>query len=109
MRESYKRAQRYLQTREMEKDEEDIKEMFKKQLLLVAGFASEEIKQEHLELPDEEFQKLVRERLTAEMQNNGAKQKVVPVGEVEIYIKDGWEFVSALPGDKAVLKLPELS
>jgi hypothetical protein len=40
------------------------------------------------------------------MANNGSKQKVVPVSEVEGYISNGWEFVAALPNDRAVVKVP---
>jgi len=109
MRESYRKAQKYLQTTESERDEDDIRRMFKKQLLLVAGLKPEEIKDEHLELSDEEFQKIVREKLVKEMQNNGAKQKVVGVNEVENYLVKGWEFVNILPNNRAILKLPELS
>ena len=109
MRGSYKKAQKYLQTIETEKGEEDIKKMFKKQLLLVAGFKQEEIKDEYSELDDEEFQKLVREKLTEGMKNSGKKQKVVEVSEVENYLISGWEFVGTLPNNKAVLKLQELS
>jgi hypothetical protein len=40
------------------------------------------------------------------MKDNGSKQKVVAVNEVEHYISDGWEFVATLPNDKAIVKVP---
>jgi hypothetical protein len=49
---------------------------------------------------------LVKEKLLGVMQNNGAKQKVIPHGEVESYIIKGWEFVASLPKGKAIVKLP---
>jgi integrase len=107
MRESYKKAQKYLQTISFEESKEDIEKLFKKQLLLVAGFRPEEIKEEDLELSDEEFQKKIRERLLMEMKNNGAKQKVIRLNEVEKYLQEGWEFISVLPRNKAIVKLPE--
>jgi hypothetical protein len=108
MRESYAKAEKYLQTIETAK-EEDIKRMFKRQLLLVAGFKAEEITNQQLELNEEEFQKIVRGKLVTEMKNNGAKQRVVQTNEVESYLQEGWEFVGSLPRNKAILKLPELS
>jgi site-specific recombinase XerD len=105
MRESYRKAQRFLQTTDTEKEEEEIKKMFKKQLLMVAGFKEEEIKEGHLELEDEEFQKLVRDRLVKEVGNNSVRQKLVDVDKIEIYLKNGWEFVSVLPDNRAILKL----
>jgi site-specific recombinase XerD len=104
MRESYAKAQKYLQTIETERAE-DVTRAFKRQLLLVVGFTAEEIKDEYLELGDEEFQKLAREKLTASPASNGARQKVVNLREVELHLSHGWEFVGTLPNHKAVLKL----
>ncbi len=106
LRESYKRSQKFLQTIETEKHE-DIKTMFKKQLLSVAGFKEDEIKDEYLEMEPEEFQELVRKRLAKEVFNNGVRQKLVEENEVESYLNRGWEFVNILPNtNKAVLKIP---
>jgi site-specific recombinase XerD len=107
MRESYRKAQKFLQTGETEKDEEDIKKMFKKELLLVAGLKPEDINDEQLEMSDEDFHKVIREKLIQQVSNNGNRQKVVGVHEVENYLASGWEFVSVLPNNRAVLKLPE--
>jgi hypothetical protein len=40
------------------------------------------------------------------MKNNGARQRVVPLGRVERYVREGWEFVAALPNGKAIVRLP---
>jgi hypothetical protein len=40
------------------------------------------------------------------MVNNGSKQKVIPINEVESHLTQGWEFVAALPDNKAILKIP---
>lgn len=108
MRDSYTKCQKYLQTAEGGK-EEDVTKEFKRQLLLVAGFKSDEIKEEHLDLEDEEFQKLVRDRLVTEVKINGARQKVVEINRVEDHLADGWEFVAALPDNRAILRLPKLA
>jgi len=108
MREAYRRSQEFLQTTEREEtSEEKLRESFRKQLLLVAGFSQEEIgKMDLSSIGDEEFQEMVRQRLLGAMANNGARQKAVPVGDVESYLAEGWEFVATLPNDKAIIKLP---
>lgn len=55
---------------------------------------------------DEEFQKMVREKLLGLMANNGSRQKAIRTAEVENYLRQGWEYVASLPDDRAVLKLP---
>ncbi|MDG6969449.1 MAG: hypothetical protein JRN13_03060 [Nitrososphaerota archaeon] len=57
-------------------------------------------------IKDEDFQKMVREKLLGAMANNGSRQKVIHTGEVERYIQHGWEYVASLSDDRAILKLP---
>jgi uncharacterized membrane protein YqiK len=109
MRQSYSKAQEYLETAgaAIRTSEEKMREAFRRQLLLVAGFKEEEIDSKSLaEADGEEFLAMVRQRLLGEMVNNGATQRVVALDEVEKYVAQGWEFVAALPNGKAVLKLP---
>lgn len=76
-------------------------------LAKVGGHKKEELDKLDLEnLPDEEVQRMVRERLMGTMASNGGRQRVVPVGEVENHLQKGYDFVSLLLGDKAILKLP---
>ncbi|MBI4446869.1 MAG: site-specific integrase [Acidobacteria bacterium] len=104
MRASYARAQKYLQTVAARDSTEEMTKAFKKQLLLVAGLKPSEITDEHLGLDDDEFQKLVRERLLKEVSRNQPGQRVVDVAEVEAHLTQGWEFVGLLPNEKAILK-----
>jgi integrase len=86
---------------------EDVKLELKKQLLLVAGFKEGEI--EKLDLSstsDDDFQKLVREKLLGQLVNNGNRQRVVGLEEIPKVLKEGWEFISALGPDRAVVRLP---
>jgi FKBP-type peptidyl-prolyl cis-trans isomerase (trigger factor) len=108
MREAYRRSQEFLQTVEVERtSEEKLKEEFRKQLLLVAGFKQEEVeKMDVMSKSDEEFQGLVRERLLGKMANNGASQKVIDLDEVENHLAMGWEFVAPLSNGKAIMKIP---
>ena len=108
MREAYARSQEYLQTTRPELPSElKMREEFNRRLLLFAGFKLGEIEQmDPASIADEELQKKIGERFAAFMKNNGARQKVVPLDKIERYIKEGWEFVAALPNKKAVIKLP---
>jgi len=103
MRESYGKAQKYVQTMETSA-EEDVTKGFKRQLLLVAGYKPEEIKDEQLDLGEEDFEILVRDRLVAGAPQNPARQKVIDERELGNVLADGWEFVSNLPTGKVVVK-----
>ena len=86
---------------------ENVKDELRRQLLLVAGFKDEGIGKIDLsKITDEEFQKMVREKLLGAMANNGNRQKVVPSSEVRDLIHQGWEYVAQLPTGEAVVRLP---
>ena len=107
MHEAYKRSQDYLQTTKAEVGEEKIKEAFKKQLLAVAGFSEEELaKYNAANMTDEELHNLVRQRLLGVMANNGSRQKVVAITDVERWLAEGWEYVTSIPNDRAIVKMP---
>jgi hypothetical protein len=107
MREAYGRSQKFLQTTgRYESSEERLRESFRKQLLLVAGFSSEEMEELDLSMDDEAFQEMVRRKLMGAMVNNGASQRVVDVDEVEHFLSGGWDFVATLPNERVVIKLP---
>jgi hypothetical protein len=108
MREAYRRSQEFLQTVEAEGTrKEKVREEFRKQLLLVAGFKQDETeKMDVMSKSDDEFQGLVRERLLGKMANNGARQKVINLDEVEDHVASGWEFVATLSNDKAIMRIP---
>jgi len=59
MREAYKRSQKFIQTTGGETSE-NVKETFRKQLLLVAGFSPEEVEALDPSMDDEAFQEMVR-------------------------------------------------
>lgn len=107
MREAYaKAAAKYLSTSGRE-EKRDIRTELARQLLLISGFKPEEVDSIDLgKMKDEEIQEAVRHRLLGVMANNGNHQKVIPVAEVDDFISRGWEFVAALPKERAVLRLP---
>ena len=95
-----------LRKRGMNQDE--INKSFRRLILMqVAGYSAEEVDKLDLSsIKDEDLQKMVRERLLGAMVNNGSRQKVIQIGEVEKYVQQGWEYVASLPDDRAILKLP---
>ena len=107
MRESYKKCTKYFETAVREASENDAKLFFEKQLLLAVGYKEDEIERIDLEhITDEDFQKLLRDKIAGAMTNNGNKQRVISLNDVEKYIEQGYEFVASLPNGKAIMKLP---
>jgi integrase len=86
----------------------EIKQSFRREILIqVAGYSQDDVDKLDLSsIKDEDFQKMVRERLLGVMANNGSRQKVIHAAEVEQYIHQGWEYVASLSDDRAILKLP---
>jgi site-specific recombinase XerD len=107
MREAYKKSQEYLQTIKVEKTSEDeLRQAFRKQLLLVAGFRKDEVdKMDLFAMSDEEIQSIIRQRLLGEKEND-CKQKVIAISEVERFLEKGWEYVATLPNKKVIIKFP---
>lgn len=93
--------------RQVRVDVEKMRIDFRRQLLLVAGFSDQEISKVDLHATsDEDFQSVIRQKLVGTMQENGSRQKVIPLDGVEAHVAQGWEYVAALPGERAIVKLP---
>jgi hypothetical protein len=88
--------------------QEEIKQSFRREILMqVAGYSQEAVDKLDLSsIKDEEFQKMVREKLLGVMANNGNRQKVIPIGELKAHIGQGWEYLAQLPDSDVVVKLP---
>ena len=105
MREAYRRSQEYLQTTKPETTEERLRDAFRKQLLLVAGFTQQEAEELELSsLSDEKFQEIVRSRLLGGGTEDCGREKVVDLHEIERYLARGWEYVATLPNERVVVK-----
>jgi hypothetical protein len=107
MREAYRKSQEFLQTKRPEgPKEEDLKFMFRAELLRMAGYDDEEIEKAGLlELPEDKFREELRERLLGVKGNNNGNQKLISIDEIETYLEKGWEFVTSLPNDRVVVRL----
>ena len=107
MREAYRKSQSLLQTMEqVEAGEEQLRESFRKQMLLVSGFTSNEVETLDPDMSDEEFQELVRKKLLGAITKEGNNQRVVSIREVEEFLGNGWNFVAMLTNEKVILKQP---
>ena len=107
LRGAYRRSQEYLQTGRSESDsEERLRDSFRKQLLLIAGFTSEEVKRMDRSMDDASFQETVRRRLVGQSGDGGGSQRVVSVGDVDVFLSRRWGYVASLPGDKIILRGP---
>jgi len=114
MRDAYRRSLSFLETTKPADHEAELKASFRRQMLLVAGLSEKEIGRMDLDaLTDAELQRIVREKLVgAPTPNgnghaNGGKQKVVPLSGVEAYLEQGWQWVTQLPDDRAVVRFSD--
>jgi hypothetical protein len=108
MRESYAKSQEFLQTKVLEgPKEEDLKRMFRSELLRMAGFTEEAIEKDSLwDMSEEELRDIIRERLLGTKAKNNCQQMVIEMDKIEQYVAEGWEFVTALPNSRVILRFP---
>jgi len=84
MRESYRKCQKYLQTiGSDDTSEERLKETFRKQLLLVAGFSSDEVEKLDPSMDDEAFQEIVKKLKRDNHIDSDPSRIIVTVGAIE--------------------------
>ena len=106
MRESYMKCLKFLETRISDVSEDNAKLFLQQQLLSAVGYRQEEIDKIDLSvISNEDFQQLLRDKVAGAMTENGAKQKVINVNDVEKYISEGYDFEAVLPNGKAVMRL----
>ena len=106
MRESYRKCLKFIETRISDVSEDNAKLFLQQQLLSAVGYKQEEIDKIDLtNVSNEDFQQLLRDKVAGAMNDNGAKQKVIPVSDIEQYISDGYDFEAVLPNGKAVMRL----
>jgi hypothetical protein len=111
MRESYsKAASKCLITSRRDSTNQDTMiERFNRQFLTMAGYSEKEIKQlgDLSKLSAENVQDLIQKKSMRALGLNGnGKQKVVPLNDVKSWVIEGWEYVSTLPTNEAIVRLP---
>ncbi len=115
MRESYPRALKFIETEQKGIPEEDLTRKLREFALMMfetqLGLKLDDKEKERLYgLSIEEFQEELRKNSSKremDVLNNGYHQKVITMKEVESFVERGWDFVSPLPGEKAIVKLPD--
>lgn len=127
MKEAYSKCLPYLETQKNSISDEEQNSIEKSLtgtvLKKVFGYSEDEIS-ELLELSDEDLQKKIQEKLgnvkdaesirkkahndakEISKRRSGSRQIPIPVGFVEEYMEEGFEFVAGLNGDKAIMRLP---
>jgi hypothetical protein len=121
MRSAYEKSTKFLETERKGLTEEEVESKFRTQLLIMAGFSEEEIKEKNLlNMTAEEITKLAREKLfgmitrdiSAQIEKDRRelsethRQKVVSVDMVERYINSGFVVKMSLGTDKAIVEWP---
>jgi len=108
MRENYKQSGSFLQTRFiLEEGGESVNTIVKRSMLKMARMTDEEIENIDLEdITEEEIAEIIDRKARGKVTGNGGSQKVIPISDVEVFINDGWEFVTQIPPDKAIIKFP---
>jgi integrase len=79
------------------------------QFLTMAGYSEEEIDQlgDLSKKTPQEIQDLIQKKSMQALGLNGnSKQKIVPMNELKQWVTQGWEYVSSLPTNEAIIKLP---
>jgi hypothetical protein len=72
------------------------------------GFSKEEI--QRLDLIHEEgedLQNAMRQKLLCLLSENGKRQKIIKVEEIDSVLEEGYEYVDKLPDGRIVVRLPE--
>ena len=121
MRSAYEKSSKFLETERKGLTEEEVENKFRTQLLIMAGFSEEEIKEKNLlNMTSEEITKIAREKLFGMSKPDISdqiekdkqeltkthKQKVVSIDVIEEYINNGFVVKMALGNDKAIVEWP---
>ena len=111
MRSAYAKAsEKYLETSKKEKGQDEMLARVNRQFLTMIGYSEKEVEAlgDLSQKSEEEMQQLIKDRQMADLGLNGhSKQKIVSMKDVREWVLQGWEYVSELPNNEAVIRLPK--
>lgn len=89
-------------------EREEMLAELRKQLLLFVKYSEAEISRlgDLSAIPQDKFEQLLDRKRGEALGLNGNSQKIVSMSELKPLILEGWEFVSSLPGNEAIVRLP---
>lgn len=112
LRDAYtKAAEKYLITTKKETLSQDmVIATFNKQFLTMSGYTDEETADlgDLSKLTPQEIQELVKKKSMESLGLNGNNQKVVLMDDVKNWVIQGWEYVTTLPNNEAIVRLPKI-
>jgi site-specific recombinase XerC len=87
---------------------ERLRSSMRETMLEMLGFTEEERQKIDLgKLTDDQFRDLLHQKAASLFGLNGKnRQKIIPMSQVAEAITEGWEFVTQLPNDQAVIRSP---
>ena len=108
MRDAYRQSQPYLETMKQLETKEDIIMSIKKELLLAEGVNDDTVSSLDLSKSIKELREEIQEKQSDNSQSQVTQyqQKVVPLNGIEKYIVEGYEYVTTLPGERGIVRLP---
>ena len=107
MRSSFARAQHFLESEGLVSDEKNVRDQARIEILTLAGFSEKEISEQRLLYVDrDEALRKIREKLYSLVAGEGARQKVVPIAELDEYLSRGWRCDHIVGTEKAVVSPP---
>ncbi len=107
MRSSYAKCLKFLETRVPESAEGDTTTFLRLQLLKAVGYRQNQIDDLDLQgMEDEEFQKMLRDKITGAMAGNGHRQRLISINDIGSFLEEGYEVVTNLGNGNVVMKLP---
>jgi integrase len=90
-------------------DEATMLATFNRQFLKISKYADEEIDAlgDLSQLSNEQLQDLIAKKQMEKLGlNNGNHQKVIPMSDLKKWVNEGWEYVTTLPDNEAIIRLP---
>ena len=110
LRSKYAAASKYLESSNLVSSGQSQEDDIRTQMLLLAGYAEEEISQQKLlELSSTEITRKIKERIVSLATGEELRQKIISLDDLDAYLAKGWSCVQALESkNMAVISPPKV-